>query len=206
LQKAGLRIRDVFPVSRIRTCPSRIRIFSIPDPGSGSCFFTHPGSRGRKGTGSRITDPGSPISDPDLQYWQGEKILSLALPDDEKKAVEPAPARAVEVNDMMSFLENMAPSKQPDQWPPARRSRSRSRSDSRERRQHKKKKKRSRTRSRSPEKRRRRSRSRSRGDDRKHSRRQRSRSRDKERDKRKLEELRKMADKMAQAEAPEQFR
>jgi hypothetical protein len=131
--------------------------------------------------------------------------LFSALPDDEKKAVEPAaPARAAEVNDMMSFLENMAPSKQPDQWPASRRSRSRSRSDSRERRQHKKKKKRSRTRSRSPEKRRRRSRSRSR-DDRKH-RRQRSRSRDKERDKRKLEELRKMADKMAQAEAPEQFR
>jgi hypothetical protein len=23
-------------------------------PGSGSCFFTHPGSRGQKGTGSRI--------------------------------------------------------------------------------------------------------------------------------------------------------
>jgi hypothetical protein len=127
------------------------------------------------------------------------------LPDDEKKAVEPAaPARAAEVNDMMSFLENMAPSKQPDQWGPSSR-RSRSRSDSRERRQHKKKKKRSRTRSRSPEKRRRRSRSRSR-EDRKHSRRQRSRSRDKERDKKKLEELRKMADKMAQAEAPEQFR
>ncbi len=25
-----------------------------PDPGSGSCFFTHPWSRGQKGTGSRI--------------------------------------------------------------------------------------------------------------------------------------------------------
>jgi hypothetical protein len=131
-----------------------------------------------------------------------------ALPDEEQKAVEPArvATKAVEVNDMMSFLENMAPSKQPEQW---RRSRSRSRSDSRERRQLKKKKKRSRSRSRSRsvdrDHRRRRSRSRS-GDRKKHRRQQRSRSRDKERDKKKLEELRKMADKMAQAEAPEQFR
>jgi hypothetical protein len=31
---------------------SRIRIFSIPDPNP--WFFTHPGSRGQKGTGSRI--------------------------------------------------------------------------------------------------------------------------------------------------------
>jgi len=85
-----LRIRDVYPGSRIRlfsmpdpTClhpGSRIlikefqyfnpkkmvskllKIWSglfIPDPGSGCWLSTHPGSRGQKGTQSRILDPGS---------------------------------------------------------------------------------------------------------------------------------------------------
>ncbi len=38
---AMLRIRDVYPGSRIRLFPSQIRLFSIPDPGS---EFFHPGS------------------------------------------------------------------------------------------------------------------------------------------------------------------
>jgi hypothetical protein len=36
-----------------------IRVFQ---PGSGSLLFTHPGSRGQEGTGSRIPDP-------DPQHW-----------------------------------------------------------------------------------------------------------------------------------------
>ncbi len=36
----------------------------IPDPGSGSWIYTHPGSRGQKGIGSQIPDP-----DPHPLVW-----------------------------------------------------------------------------------------------------------------------------------------
>ncbi len=45
-----------FPIPDPTFFPSRIRIFSIPDPGSGPDYLhiPDPGSRGQKGTGSRI--------------------------------------------------------------------------------------------------------------------------------------------------------
>ncbi len=42
-----------------------ILIIPGPDLGSGSCFFTHPGSRGQKGTGSRIRNTGNNYSEMD---------------------------------------------------------------------------------------------------------------------------------------------
>ncbi len=58
-------------------CLSRIRIFTIPDPGSGSWFFTHPGSRGQKGTGSRIRirNTDNPVNK--FFYWRGTRKASV---------------------------------------------------------------------------------------------------------------------------------
>ncbi len=92
-----LRIRDVYP-------GSRIRLFSIPDPGSASKNLSiltqtngfwalqkiwfrlfiqdpnpdflpipDPGSRGQKGTGSRIPDPQYCSPPPYHQAWQAER-------------------------------------------------------------------------------------------------------------------------------------
>ncbi len=60
-----LRIRDVYPGSELFPSRTRVKEFKyfnpkngnmirVVHPGSGSWLFTHPGSRGQKGTGSRI--------------------------------------------------------------------------------------------------------------------------------------------------------
>jgi hypothetical protein len=74
-----LRIRDVYPgatffhpgyKSKNLSILTQKIVFqalgiTIPvvHPGSGSCFFTHPVSRGQKGTGSRIHHTGLIVSD-----------------------------------------------------------------------------------------------------------------------------------------------
>jgi len=140
-----------------------------------------------------------------------DQLPFLALPDQKPAKPEVKESRGADVDDVMSFLESMAPSKQktePVKEKPKRyQSRSRSRSFTPEKKRKKKKKKRSRSRSRD------RSRSRSRGRYRNKSR---SRSRDRgskrrgdrsrSRDRKKLEELRHMAKKAEEAEGPEQFR
>jgi len=144
-----------------------------------------------------------------------EQLPFLALPDDKPEVKE---SRGHDVDDVMSFLESMAPSKKKqkevDSPPPAprrgrSRSKSRSRSRSREKKRKKKKKKKSRSRSDSIERFRNKSRSRSRDRRRDRSRdkdRKRRRSRSNSRDKRKLDELRQMAAKKEEEEGPEQFR
>ncbi len=58
---------------------SQIYRFGIRDPGSRKKTIPDPGSRGQKGTGSRIRntgknqDPGSGINIPDPQHCKGEK-------------------------------------------------------------------------------------------------------------------------------------
>ncbi len=102
-----LLIQDVYPGSRIRFFPSRIRIISIPEPGSASknlsiltqklflssrkydpgCspsirilifFFPDTGSRGQKGTGSRIRIRNTALQTKIwyMLWFTGESLLS----------------------------------------------------------------------------------------------------------------------------------
>ena len=144
-----------------------------------------------------------------------EQLPCLALPDEQKEK-PPAPAepeKAEAVDNMMSLLESMAPSRNKEEERMRNRSRSRSRSRSREKR-------RDRRRSRSRESRdRRRSRSRerrkkSRSRDRERRRRSRSRSRDDKKRRRSpgggwrssLEDAKRVADKIIDKDEAEQFR
>ena len=137
-----------------------------------------------------------------------EQLPFLALPDDAKKPEVVKECRGPDVDDVMSFLESMAPSKVKENVKERPRrsltlSRSRSRSDSREKKRKKKKRKKSRSGSRD------RYRNRSRSRERKRSRsrdRKRRRSRSSSRDRKKLEEQRKLLAKKEMAEGPELFR
>ena len=55
-------------------CSSR-----IPDKGADFLPIPDPGSRGQKGTGSRISDPGSRIPDPDPQHWLSKPWIRIRV-------------------------------------------------------------------------------------------------------------------------------
>jgi ATP-dependent RNA helicase DHX8/PRP22 len=133
-----------------------------------------------------------------------EQLPCLAIPDkkvemEEKVKVAPK-AKEAAVDNMMEFLESMAPSQQADEEfskKPKKKKRSRSRDRSKER-------KRSRSRERKRSRDRRRSRSRSRDRDR--DRRRRSRSNDDRRGRGGVEQARKVADRVVDKDEAEQFK